>query len=135
LLDRSQIEWIIKARDEGKKNADIARVLGISVRRVRPLYSQYREQGAVPVLKRPGRPRAPDVTEHERALIDAHQKFGLCACYLEQVLLSDGVRINHNRIHRVLREERLAVSEPRKRRRRKWIRYEREHSNSLWHTD
>jgi len=43
--------------------------------------------------------------------------------------------INHNRIHKVLKEEGLALSEPRKWKRRKWIRYEREHSNSLWHTD
>jgi putative transposase len=49
--------------------------------------------------------------------------------------LRPGVRINHRRIHLVLREEGLAVSEPHKQRRRKWIRYEREHSNSLWHTD
>jgi len=27
------------------------------------------------------------------------------------------------------------MNEPHKQRRRKWIRYEREHSNSLWHTD
>ena len=29
----------------------------------------------------------------------------------------------------------LALNEPRKHVRKKWIRYEREHSNSLWHTD
>jgi putative transposase len=136
VLDQSQIEWIIKAKKEGKRNAEIARAQGISVRRVRQLYSQYRKTGTVPVLKRPGRPRAPAITEEERALIkDAHEKFRLCACYLEAVLAAQGVRINHNRIHAVLREEGLAVSEPHKQRRRKWIRYEREHSNSLWHTD
>jgi hypothetical protein len=30
-----------------------------------------------------------------------------------------------------LREDGLAMNEPHKQRRRKWIRYEREHSNSL----
>jgi hypothetical protein len=35
----------------------------------------------------------------------------------------------------VLREAGLAVSEPRRWHRRKWIRYERGRSNSLWHVD
>ena len=29
----------------------------------------------------------------------------------------------------------LASDEPKKKGRRKWVRYEREHSNSMWHTD
>lgn len=32
-------------------------------------------------------------------------------------------------------DEGLSIEQPRKKMRRKWIRYEREHSNSLWHTD
>jgi putative transposase len=137
MLDQSQIEWIVKARREGRINADIARIQGISTRRVRQLYSQYRKTGAMPTLKKPGRPRGPDITEDERAIIRlAFSKFRACACYLEEVILAEhGVKINHNRIHKVLREEGLALDEPHKKRRRKWIRYEREHSNSLWHTD
>ena len=59
----------------------------------------------------------------------------MCARHLEPVILFHcGVSIGHRRIHQVLREEGLALSEPKKRG-RKWIRYEREHSNSLWHAD
>ncbi len=43
--------------------------------------------------------------------------------------------MSHNKIHTVLREHGLAKREPKKARRRKWVRYEREHSMSLWHTD
>lgn len=136
MLEQRQIEWIVKARIEGKKNTDIANVQGISVRRLQQLYSSYRKSGSIPVLKKPGRPRAPETTEYGRSVIkDAYERFRMCACYLEQILSSYGIKINHRRIHEVLKEEGLAVSEPRKQRRRKWIRYEREHSNSLWHTD
>ncbi len=137
MLDQSQIEWITKAKIEGRRNEDIARIQGISTRRVRQLYSQYRKSGTMPMLKKPGRPKGPDITDEERTLIKlAFEKFRLCACYLEDVILAEyGVKINHNRMHRVLREEGLALDEPHKKRRRKWIRYEREHSNSLWHTD
>jgi putative transposase len=137
MLDQSQIDWIVKARQEGRTNADIARIQGISARRVRQLYALYRKTGATPTLKKPGRPKGPDITMEERAIIKlAFAKFRVCACYLEKVILAEyGVKINHNRIHKVLREEGLALDEPHKKRRRKWIRYEREHSNSLWHTD
>ena len=118
------------------KNADIARAQGISARRIRQLCSEYRRTGVVPVLGRPGRPKSPPVTDGERdAIRSAYEKYRLCACYLERALLAQGVRINHRRIHQVMREEGLALNEPRKQRRRKWIRYEREHSNSLWHVD
>ena len=135
VLDQAQIEWIIKAKERRVKNEDIARSMGISIRRVRQLYSLYRKSGAIPVLGRPGRPRTP-ITGSERAVIrETYGRYKLCACYLEKILYAHGIKINHRRIHQVLREEGLAVSEPHKQRRRRWIRYEREHSNSLWHTD
>ncbi len=43
--------------------------------------------------------------------------------------------MGHNRIHKILKEEGLAMEEPHKQRRRKWIRYQRRYSNSLWHAD
>ncbi len=140
VLEQSQVEWIIKAKNEGVlKNEDIANAQGISVSRVQQLYRAYRKSGGttIPVLKRAGRPRSPDITKDERDIVkQAFERFRMCACYLEKIILFHyGVKINHRRIHRILREEGLAVSEPRKQRRRKWIRYEREHSNSLWHTD
>jgi len=38
-------------------------------------------------------------------------------------------------IHKILRDEGMARDEPGRRRKRKWVRYERTYSNSLWHTD
>ena len=105
MLDQAQVEWIIKAKDRCMKNADIARIQEISTRRVRQLYSQYRKSGTVPRLKKPGRPKAPDVTENDRAIItDVYERFRLYACYLERALSSNGIRINPNPIRKVLRE-------------------------------
>lgn len=41
----------------------------------------------------------------------------------------------HNKIHRILTQEGLARKEPKKSKQRKWVRWERKHSNSMWHTD
>jgi putative transposase len=137
VLRQEQVEWIIKSKEEGRmKNRDIASLQGVSVSRVQQLHREYRRTGEVPVPKRAGRPKSPPLNEGEkREVREAFQRFRMCACYLEKALLSQGAHINHNRIHMFLREEGLALEEPHKRRRRKWIRYEREFSNSLWHTD
>jgi putative transposase len=136
VLEQSQIDWIIRAKVDGKRtNGEIARAQDVSVRRVQQLYAQYRSTGATPVLGKGGRP-GEEVTERERrTILDAFRRWRACACYLTEMLAARGVDISHRKIHRVLREEGLALEEPRKQRRRKWIRYEREHSNSLWHTD
>ena len=135
MLDQAQVEWIVRAKEKGERNQDIARTQGVSVRRVQQLYNGYRRSGKVPVLGKAGRPRRVVSDEERREVLCAYNRWRACACYLEEILSGRGVDISHRRIHRVLREEGLALNEPRKQRRRKWIRYEREHSNSLWHTD
>ena len=58
------------------------------------------------------------------------------ALTLERVLRDVySVKLSHNRIHMILKENGRALPQPNKQRRRKWVRYEREHSMSLWHMD
>ena len=65
-----------------------------------------------------------------------YEELKVNALTLEKVLKHNyGKAIPHNRIHAVLRETGRAMPQPSKQRRRKWVRYEREHSMSLWHTD
>lgn len=54
---------------------------------------------------------------------------------IEQILDERGIYINHNRIPRILLEAKLAKHEPKKKNRRKGVRYERRHSLSLGHAD
>ncbi len=111
MLDDKQVEWIIRKKIEGgMKNEDIARAQNVSVRWVQHLFSQYRRTGAVPSLKKPGRRRAPGITESERAVVlSFYREFRMCACYLEQVLLAHNIRINHKRIHRIPVNARLPL--------------------------
>src|SRR3972149_9371848 len=88
VLEQSQVEWIIKVKNEGVlKNEDIANAQGISISRVQQLYRAYRKSGAIPVLKRAGRPRSPDVPPGDRDIVKhAFERFRMCACYLEKVI-------------------------------------------------
>ena len=43
--------------------------------------------------------------------------------------------MSHNKIHKYLADNGLSKEEPNKKKQRSYVRYEREHSMSLWHTD
>lgn|ERR1035437_378077 len=135
-LDPVKVAWIIRQREIGAENDVIASAMGVSVRRVQELYSSYRKTGVVPELGRPGRKRVESSDDERRIIADAHKEHKVGAVMLERVIDVIYARhIPHNRIHRVMRELGVARDEPRKQQRRKWIRYERKYSNSLWHTD
>jgi len=65
-----------------------------------------------------------------------YEKMPVCATKMEKYHELLGVpRIPHNRIHRILIEEGIARPLHKKIKRKKWVRWQRRHSNSLWHTD
>jgi putative transposase len=135
-LDPVKVAWIITQKETGALNSEIARAMGVSERRVQRLWSVYRATGEVPSLKRPGRKRVEASDEERRIIGEAYARYEVNALTLERAIEVDyGTHIPHNRIHAVLKTMGLARDEPRKQVRKKWIRYERKYSNSLWHTD
>ena len=134
-LDPVKISWIIRQKENGAKNADVAHSMNISTRWVQKLYSQYRNSENIPVLGKPGRLKRIITEEMREAAESAFEKFKCSAVFLEKILDADGIHIPHNTIHQILRSKGLAEVQPKKRKRRKWIRFERTYSNSMWHTD
>ena len=135
-LDPVKVEWIIRQKEDGARNKTVARSMNISIRRVQELYSSYRKTGIVPELGRPGRKRMEASDEERRIIAEAHKEHEVGAVMLERVIDVIYARhVPHNRIHRVMKSMGIARDEPRKQIRKKWIRYERKYSNSLWHTD
>ena len=57
------------------------------------------------------------------------------AVYLERILKNEGFNFSHNVIHSVLMKNKLSSAEPNKRIKRKYVKYERRHSMSMWRTD
>ena len=135
-LDPVKVKWIVDEMKKGVRSVEIAARMEVSPRRVQQICAQYRRTGEVPALGMPGRPRK-EIQDHVK--ISVERAFLQCrtgASRLERIMaVTARIRIPHNAIHRVLKEKGMAVEHPKKSRRRKWIRYERTHSNSLWHTD
>ncbi len=134
-LDPIKVSWIIRQKENGMKNADVASSMKISTRWVQKLYSRYRSTGTVPILKKPGRPKRIITEQMVQTVQSAFEKFRCSAVFLEKIIDVNGIHIPHNTIHQILRSAGLAEEQPKKRKRRKWVRFERTYSNSMWHTD
>jgi len=135
-LDASKISYLIRASERGEGSSNIALQLGVTRRRVEQILAVHRKEGRVPVLKKPGRKSIPITEDESSAILEAYFRYRANALYLEQKIEDDSkIHINHNRIHKVLLMNNLAGRSRKNWIRRKWVRYERDHSNSLWHTD
>ncbi len=140
-LNLRKVRWIVREMRKGELSTyRIARQQGVTPRYIRMLYKRY---GSIQpyklnrtiCLRQCGRKSYPISDDEVNAVIEVKKEMGFGACNIEKVLFERGVRISHNRIHRILMENGLAKREPKKGKRRKWIRYERRHSNSMWHAD
>lgn len=133
-LNKKKIKWIVREVERRETGLyTIAKVQNITPRWAREVHKKFRKRE--PEFKKCGRkPR--EITNEERKIVkQTYEEFQVGATMIEQILDEKGIHINHNRIHRIMLEEGIAKREQKKSRRRKWVRYERKHSNSLWHTD
>ena len=86
-LDERRIRWIVQQKLRGAWAADIALIQHVSRRRVEQVWEAYRRDGAIPTLKKPGRPRKALVDPGDVALIlAAYDEFKVNALTLERVL-------------------------------------------------
>lgn len=140
-LNNRQMRWIIREMRKGEQSTfRIARLNGITPRYARMLHKRYQNVQGYLIdqlkIQRCGRKTKFLTRDEEMKIIETKREYpDLGAVMMETILKSRGVMISHNRIHRYLKSSGLAKTEPRKGRRRKYIRYERKRSNSLWHTD
>ncbi len=135
-LNERKIRWIIQEKLRGRGPGEIALIQRVSHRRVEQVWQSYRRTGIVPALKL-GRHKGASVHLHEAALVlKVYDELKVNALTLERILRDVyRIKLPHNKIHMILKETGRALPEPSKQRSRKWVRYEREHSMSLWHTD
>jgi len=136
-LNERKIRWIIQQKLRGRGAGELALIQQVSHRRVEQIWQAYKQTGVIPDLKTSGRPKKTSTSLKDITLIlEAYDRLKVNALTLEKVLKRNhGLNVPHNRIHMILKENGRAMPEPRKQTRRKWVRYEREHSMSLWHAD
>jgi putative transposase len=135
-LTNKNIQWIICQLEREKHPDDIARFMRVSRRRIYQLKKQYKDSGLIPELKDPGRKKKPLDSEFERVILNAYQTYKSGPVILEKIIKTHyGLTIPHNTIYHVMLMHHLVIENPRKKGQRKWVRFERKHSMSLWQGD
>ena len=140
-LNLRKVRWIVREMSKKELSVyNIATQQRVTPRHVRRLYKKYKDIKPYKLnnmicLRRCGRRTKPFEKHEINTVLKVKKEMGFGAVNIEKILLEKGVRISHNRIHTILMDNGLAKVEPKKGKRRKWIRYERRHSNSMWHAD
>jgi putative transposase len=140
-LNKRKIRWIVKEHRKGELSVNrIAKTQGVTPRHARRIIQRYNGVRLYKVAqedRKPcGRPLKPIDDGLREIVLDFQEKIPICAVKMERYHELLGLpRIPHNKIQRILSEAGLVKHIDKKVKRKNWIRYERRHSNSLWHTD
>ena len=136
-LKERKLEWAFKEKEKGKKNKDLAFLCGVKIRRFQQLYAEYKMTEQIPKLKKNRRPKV-ELTDEQKALIDKALKESLLEGALKLRLYIKkhyGINLAHNKIHKHMLKKGVSQEDRKKKKQRKYCRYERKHSFSLVHLD
>ena len=135
-LTNRDIQRIIRQWLKEKPVAEIARDFQITRQRVYQLITTFKEIEEYPELKSPGRRPRPVDPETEKIILESYRANTMGPIHLEKKIEEIyGIHIPHNRIYQVLLFHGLVEINMKKRKQRKWVRYERDHSMSMWQGD
>ena len=86
-------------------------------------------------LKPPGRPPEQIPIEHAHAVLQKRIHTRANDRVIARMLEKEGVKISHCKVYSLLKSAGLIHMLANKRKRKKWVRWQRKHSLSLWQTD
>lgn len=137
-LTDKKIKWSIDQIISDKRSIkEIAEIYNVSNRWIQILVHRYKNTGKYPGLSKMRRPKT-ELTEEEKKLIDHVMKESYLTgavnlrLYIEKYYSK---KLPYNKIHRYLLGRGLSKEDDKKKKQRKYCRYERDHSFSLVHMD
>lgn len=137
-LTNKRIKWGVKKIISGKLGTkEVAEIYEVTQRRFQALVKEYKETGVYPVMKKERRPKT-ELSQEDKELIDVALNESLLGGAVKLRLFIEmkyGKKLPYAKVHRYLLEKGISKEEERKKRQRKYCRYEREHSFSLVHLD
>ena len=136
-LNKRNVEKLIKRKKRGLSSLLIAKQLGVSKRRINQVWNKYNLPGFF-YLKKPGKLAERKLSEQElKAIFYLHENQKSGARIIAKLLrLRYKIKIGNNLVHKALLDNgRAMLNENKQKRRKPWIRYEREHSLSAGHMD
>jgi len=136
-LTDKKIRYIIRAKTNNISPKRIALEIVVSESTVKRVWMYWMKNRELLPIKKFGRKSQDLDGKFVDLILEIHKKQRLGARRLEKIIeFEHGIHIPHNKIHKVLLEHGLAnESKNKKKRRKAWIRYERELSLTAVHLD
>lgn len=135
-LSNRDIRGIINQWKRRRPVQEIADYHQVTRQRIYQIISFYKKNGFYPYPRQPGRKPKSVPYETEALVLTAYDNHSLGPTLLEKKIEEEnGVHIPHNTIYRILLHHDRVEPCMKKRKQRKWVRYERDHSMSLWQGD
>ena len=133
-LNDKKIEYIIRNKNRRRPSTEIAKEMKISTRYVNYIYRKYKENGNYIISSQR---KSREITWNEIDLISYIQdKYPLSGPeWIRKYLNKINIKISKNRIYKILLSLNMGNESNNKKNQRKYVKYEREHSNSLWHIE
>jgi putative transposase len=135
-LSEKKRKWVIAQFRTGRSATQIARIQNISRQHVYRLATQYKREGTGAYrIKRPGRlPQEVNVS-FAKTVTTLRMKTDYGCEKLHFILKRQGFAVSHRQIQKILDINNLTEPCPKRRGKRKYIRYEWPISNYMWHCD
>ena len=136
-LKERKLEWAFKEKEKGKKNKNLAFLCGVKIRRFQQLYAEYKMTRKIPQLNQKRRPKV-HLTDEQKEIINKALKESLLGGALKLRLWIKKYydeNISRNKLHEYLLSKGISKEDKKKKKQRKYCKYEREHSFSLVHLD
>lgn len=115
MLNFKKKVWIVKQKEKGNlTDREIADSQNVSRVTVNNLWNSYKQNGLEILREKPLGRKVDEVSATIKQAILEKRKHGFGIRKIEGLLALDGINISHNKIHRILREEKLVKPEPKK---------------------
>ena len=133
-LTAKAIQYAMAQLKKGRSPSEVAAEVGVTPRHIRRLWAEFCTTGSPHVPLSLGRPALRPSPDDVRLVLNEYEREPVGVLRITMNLRKSH-DISYMRVYRIMKENGLVVPSAAKSGKRKWIRYERIHSNSMWHTD
>lgn len=135
-LNKEMVKFIVDKLGVSWTAYQLSKQYKVSISRIYQIKRKAAISGDYPEIGKTGRPRKPMLKHETDSIKECYKEFKLSASLLRPVIKAKyGIDINHNRIHRILKESGVVKQMEKKIRKKPWVRYERDHSLTAVHMD
>lgn len=129
-------KWVINQYRGGRSATSIARIQKISRRYVYKLVQKHKKEGVEAYeAKKTGRHKLPLNPEFVKTVVKIRNRHDYGSEKIHFVLRREGFAVSQRQIQRILDEQGLTDTCPKRRGQRKYVRYQWPISNYMWHCD